>query len=177
MTTTKWTLDKAHSDLQFKVKHMMISNVSGSFTDFDVQAETENDDFSTAIIDVNVDLFSIDTNNDQRDAHLRTADFLEIEKFPKITFRSLKMEKVEDNDFRLIGDLSIRGVTKAVSLNVEFSGIATDPYGQVKAGFSFNGKINRLDFGVNWNVALEAGGILVSEEVRIIGEIQLIKNS
>jgi polyisoprenoid-binding protein YceI len=175
MTTTKWSLDPTHSELGFKIKHLMISTVSGSFTDFTVQTETTSDDFSDAVITAEVAVASINTKNSMRDDHLRTADFFEADKYPKMLFRSIKIEKGDDGQFNLLGELTIRNTTQPVKLSVEYNGIAKDPWGNIKAGFTFEGKINRKDFGINYNAALETGGVLLSEEVKISGEIQLAK--
>jgi polyisoprenoid-binding protein YceI len=175
METTKWVLDPMHSEINFKVKHMMIANVSGSFTKFDVHANTQGDDFSTARITFTAETNSIHTNNEQRDAHLRSPDFFDADTYSQIRFESTSITKKSDEDFKLDGDLTIKGVTKPVSLNVNFGGIGKDPYGNIKAGFTVDGKINRKDFGLNWNAALETGGVLVGEELKIHSEIQLVK--
>jgi len=174
-TTTKWTLDPAHSELGFKIKHLMISTVTGAFTDFTVQAETSSEDFSDATISAEISVASINTKNSMRDDHLRTADFFEADVHPKILFTSTKMRKMDDGSFSLTGDLTIRNISKPITLAVEYNGIAKDPWGNIKAGFAFAGKINRKDFGINYNAALETGGVLLGEEVKIYGEIQLIK--
>ena len=175
ITTTKWALDPAHSELGFKVKHLMISTVTGLFTDFTVQTETTADDFSDAVINAEVSVASINTKNSMRDDHLRTADFFEAEVYPKIVFTSTKMEKLDDGSFSLVGDLTIRNVSKPITLSVEYNGIAKDPWGNIKAGFAFEGKISRNDFGINYNAALEAGGVLLSDDIKLFGEIQLVK--
>ncbi len=177
MTTTKWVLDPSHSELGFKIKHLMISNVSGSFTNFDVQTETSNDDFSKASVVANVEVASINTNNAQRDEHLRNADFFEVPLHPQITFKSSKVEKTDGNTFNLYGDLTIKDITKPIKLVVEYSGMVKDPWGNVKAGFTINGKMNRKDWGINYNAALETGGIMLGEEVKINGEVQLVKQA
>lgn len=174
MSTTKWALDPTHSEVSFKVKHMMISNVTGHLTKFDVKAETEGDDFSKAKIDFTADVNSINTNNEQRDGHLKSPDFFDTAKFPHISFKATKYENKGGEDI-LHGDLTIRDVTKPVTLNVDFGGIATDPYGNVKAGFTVSGKINRKDYGLTWNAVTEAGGVVVSEELKVQAEIQLVK--
>jgi polyisoprenoid-binding protein YceI len=177
MSTTKWALDPTHSELGFKIKHLMISNVSGGFTKFDVQTETVGDDFSQAQVVANIDVTSINTNNSQRDDHLRNADFFEADTHPNITFKSTKVEKLDSDSFTLHGDLTIKDTTKPVQLAVEFNGIATDPWGNVKAGFTVNGKINRKDFGITYNAVLETGGVMLGEEVKITGDIQLVKQA
>jgi len=176
MSTTKWALDAAHSELGFKIKHLMISSVSGRFNSFDVTADTGADDFSNSSISATIDVASIFTNNEQRDGHLRTGDFFEIEKYPNISFKSTSVKK-EGDDLEITGDLTMKDVTKPVTLKVEFSGITKDPYGNVKAGFSFAGKLNRKDWGINFNAALETGGVMLGEEVKYEGEIQLVKQA
>ena len=176
MSTTKWALDATHSELGFKLKHLMISNVSGRFNSFDVSAETGNDEFSDANITATIDVASIFTNNEQRDGHLRTGDFFEIEKYPNITFKSTSVKK-DGDDLEVTGDLTMKDVTKPVTLKVEFAGITKDPYGNIKAGFSFAGKLNRKDWGINFNAALETGGVMLGEEVKYEGEIQLVKQA
>jgi len=175
METTKWNLDTMHSEINFKVKHMMIANVTGGFTAFNVNVETPGEDFSKAKIDFTADAGSINTNNEQRDGHLKSPDFLDVEKYPKVVFNGKEIVKKSDEDFELKGDLTIKDVTKPVSLAVNFGGIGKDPYGNTKAGFTVEGKINRKDFGLNWNAALEAGGVLVGEDLKLSAEIQLAK--
>jgi polyisoprenoid-binding protein YceI len=167
---TKWTIDPAHSEVGFKVKHLMINNVKGHFKSFSGEAETAGDDFKGAKINFSADIASIDTGNEQRDQHLRSADFFSAEKNPKLTFVSKKFEGE-----KLEGELTIAGVTKPVTLHVEFGGVAKDPWGNTKAGFTLTGKINRKDFGINWNAALETGGFMVSDDVVITSEVQLVK--
>lgn len=175
MATTKWSLDPTHSEIGFKIKHLMISNVSGNFNKFDVQVETRGDNFENAIVTASIDVASINTNNEQRDAHLRNADFFETEKHPEITFKSTNVERVDEETFNLYGNLTIKETTKPVKLLVEYSGVAKDPWGNVKAGFTINGKINRKDFGINYNAVLETGGVMLGEELKVNGEIQLAK--
>jgi polyisoprenoid-binding protein YceI len=172
---TKWAIDPTHTKVNFKVKHLMISNVSGYFNEFDGNVTTEGDDFASAKISFSLNASSIDTQMPDRDAHLKSPDFFDAEKFPKIDFTGTGMKDLGDDMYELTGDLTIKDVTKPVTLTVEFGGIMADPWGNVKAGFSINGKINRKDFGLNWNAALEAGGVLVGEEVKISGEIELAK--
>lgn len=175
MTKTKWLLDPIHSELQFKIKHLMISNVSGSLKNFSAEVETEEEDFSTAKINLTAQMDSISTNNDQRDAHLRNSDFFEVEKYPELKFKSTKVEKVDSDTFALHGDLTMKGVTKPVKLNVEFNGTTKDPWGGERTGFVITGKINRTDWGVNFNSVLETGGVVLGEEVKINSEIELVK--
>ena len=174
MSTYK--IDAAHSDITFKVKHMMITNVSGSFTKFDATMESEAADFSDAKISFEADVDSINTNNEQRDGHLKSDDFFAAEKFPKLSFVSSALVKKGD-DYVLTGDLTLRGTTKAIELAVEFGGTMTDPYGQVKSGFEINGKINRKDFGLTWGAVTEAGGVVVSDEVKLHLNVQMIKQA
>jgi len=176
MATIKWALDPTHSEVLFKVKHLMITNVTGSFKSFNVTAETSDEQLSNAVISFSAKTNSIDTNNEQRDGHLKSADFFDSEKYSELKFSSTGFKKVDnEGNYELIGNLTIKDITKEVKLNVEFGGITKDPYGNVKAGFSVTGKINRTDFGLTWNAALETGGVMVSEEVKLISEIQLVK--
>lgn len=177
MSTTKWSLDPAHSEVQFKVKHLAITTVTGSLGTFEGTVETTGDDFSTAAISFSGDAASISTGSEQRDGHLKSPDFFDVEKSPKITFTSSKFEKVDGSNFKLLGNLTIKGVSKPISLDVEFGGTQKDPWGNTKAGFTLSGKINRKDFGLEWNAPLEGGGFLVSEEVRILAEVQLAKQA
>lgn len=171
----KWNLDPSHSEIGFKVRHMMITNVSGSFEKFNVKAETEENDFSTAAVEFVAQLDTITTGSPDRDNHLKSADFFEVEKYPELRFVSDELRKLDDSNFELLGDLTIRDVTRPVKFDVEFGGIGKDPWGNEKAGFTLVGKINRTDFNLNWNAALETGGVLVSEEVRLFADIQLVK--
>lgn len=177
MAQTKWNLDPTHSEIGFKVRHMMMTNVSGEIEKFDLVATTEGDDFSTAVVEFTADMATINTCNVDRDAHLKGADFFDVEKHPKLVFKSTGIEKKDDENFIVKGDLTIRDVTKPVSLNVEFGGIGKDPWGNTKAGFTVSGKIVRSEFGLNWNAALETGGVLVSDEVRLSGEVQLVRGA
>jgi polyisoprenoid-binding protein YceI len=172
---TKWDHDDAHSEMGFKVKHMMITNVSGGFKKFSVNAETLDDDFTVAQIDFTAETDSISTGNTDRDNHLKSADFFDVANFPTLKFSARGLEKKDSDTYALSGDLTIRDVTKPVQLDVEFGGIGKDPWGNEKAGFTITGKIRRTDFKLNWNAALEAGGVLVGEDVKIHAEIQLVK--
>ena len=175
MTTTKWVLDPTHSELGFKIKHLMISNISGSFQQFEVEVETEGDDFSTAQIRATAEIASIHTNNEQRDHHLRNSDFFEAETYPQLSFQSTSIEKLDEDTFLVNGDLTMKGVRKPVKLQVEYSGITKDPWGGVRAGYTITGKLNRSDWGINFNGVLETGGLALSEEVKLFSEIQLVK--
>ena len=174
-STTKWVLDPTHSEIGFKIKHLMITNVSGNFNKFDVKAETKGEDFSNAKVSADIEVESINTNNAQRDAHLRAADFFEVEKFPLISFRSTGIQKLDEETYTLTGNLTIKETTKPVKLALEYGGVTKDPYGNYKAGFSITGKINRHEFGVSYNAVLETGGVALGEEIKINGEIQLVK--
>lgn len=175
MEKTKWLVDPAHSEVQFKVKHLMITTVTGYFRKFDLQVETEDDDFTKASkVIFSADLDSIDTNNEQRDNHLKSADFFAADQYKQVKFAAKKYEPSGDG-YKLHGELTIRDITKPITLDVEYGGIVTDPYGQTKAGFTVVGKIKRKDFNLTWDAVTEAGQVVVSNEVRIHCEIQLIK--
>lgn len=166
---THWNLDQSHSEITFKVRHMMISNVKGSFTHFNAEMEAEDDTFKNAKVKATVQTDSVTTNSADRDAHLKSEDFFNATVHPQITFETDSLNN------EITGNLTINGVTKPVQLEVEFGGINVDPWGQTKAGFSFEGKVKRSDFGLNWNAALEAGGVMVSDDVKIYGELQFVK--
>jgi polyisoprenoid-binding protein YceI len=153
----------------------MITNVTGGFPDVEMNVETEGDDFSTANVEVTIKTGTVNSGSEQRDNHLRSEDFFNAEKYPEMKFVSTNVKKTGDNEYKLTGDLTIREVTKPISLDVVFEGIVKDPWGNTKAGFTVNGKLNRKDFNLNWNVVTEAGGLLVSEEVKIHASIQLSK--
>ena len=177
MTKTKWVVDPTHSELGFKIRHLMISNVSGSLKNFEAEAEMNDADFSSAEITLTAAMASISTNNEQRDGHLRTSDFFEVEKYPELKFRSTKIEKIDNDSFALYGELTLKGITKPVKLNVEYNGLTKDPWGGERAGFLVTGKINRSEWGINFNSVLETGGVALSEEVRIHSELQLVKQA
>lgn len=172
---TKWVVDPAHSELSFKVKHLMITNVKGEFKEFDASVYTTGKENMTSEIELSINPASITTGDIQRDTHLKSADFFDVDNFNRITFTGQSFERIGEGTYVLHGDLLMKGVKKPVSLDVEFGGIMKDPWGNEKAGFSVNGKINRKDWGLNWNAALETGGVLVSEEVKISGDVQLVK--
>lgn len=174
-TATGWILDATHSELVFKVKHLMITNVKGEFRKF--SAKIDGPDFTKAPVTVEIDAASIFTNEDQRDGHLRSADFFDVEKYPTLSFKSASMTQVKDDQYVLKGILTIKNVSKEVVLDVEFGGVQKDPWGNEKAGFSLSGKINRQEFGLTWNAALETGGVLVSDEVKISAEVQFVKQA
>jgi polyisoprenoid-binding protein YceI len=174
---TQWKIDPAHSEVQFKAKHLMITTVTGYFKQFDLNVETETDDFTTAKkIEFTADINSIDTNNAQRDTHLKSADFFNAEEYAQLRYVGSKYEGNGD-EAKLYGDLTIRGITRPVTVNVEFGGIVVDPYGQTKAGFTVSGKISRKEFGLTWNAVTEAGSVVVSDEIRLQAEIQVVKQA
>jgi polyisoprenoid-binding protein YceI len=175
MSTYK--IDAAHSEITFKVKHLMITNVTGSFTKFDATLESSKEDFTDATISFEADVNSISTNNEQRDGHLKSEDFFAAEKFPTLSFTSTAFNKISADEYTLIGNLNLHGVSKQIELDVEYGGTATDPYGQVKSGFEISGKINRKDFGLTWSATTEAGGIVVSDEVKLHLAVQMIKQA
>ncbi len=177
MTQTIWTLDPAHSELLFKVKHLMITNVKGEFRSFDAKVVTDGDDFATASVTLDIDPSSIFTNSEDRDRHLRSADFFDVENHRQMRFESTGVTRIDEGNFRMKGLLTMRGVAKEVVLDVEFGGVNRDPYGNEKAGFSLSGVINRKDWGLNWNAALETGGVLVSDEVRLSADVQFVRQT
>lgn len=173
---TKWTIDPAHSEIQFKVKHLMITTVTGSFQKFGADIEAPGDDLSEASIEFWADADSVTTGSPDRDKHIRSADFFDLAGHPRIIFKSTKAEEVDhDGSWVLWGDLTINGITNPIKLDVEWGGVMKDPWGNTKAGVSINGRLDRSKWKLNWNAALEAGGLLVSDEVRISCEVQLVK--
>lgn len=178
MAKRVWAADPAHSSIGFKVKHLMITNVSGTFGKYEINVETEEEDFMRAKVSFSADTASVNTGNAERDRHLRSPEFFDDHAYRYIRFEATKYESVDnDGSYELHGNLTIRDVTKPVKLSVEFGGVVVDPWGNTKAGFTINGKVNRKDFGLNWHAMTEAGGIMVSEDVRIVCEVQLIKQS
>lgn len=173
--TTTWAIDPTHSEVQFKVKHLVISTVTGSFKKFEGVVESTSDDFENASIKFSADIASIDTNQEQRDQHLQSADFFDAEKYPTLSFTSTSFTKTGDSTYKLVGDLTIKDVTKSVELKAEYGGNMVDFYGNNKSGFEISGKINRSEFGLTWSAVTEAGGIVVSEEVKLIFNIQIVK--
>ncbi len=177
MATTKWAIDPTHSEVQFKVKHLVISTVTGSFKSFSGDAETDNTDFTNAHIKFALDVASIDTNQEQRDGHLKSEDFFNAAKYPQISFASTSFEKVKGDQYKLKGNLTVKDVTKAVELDVEYGGSATDFYGNNKAGFEITGKINRKEFGLTWDGITEAGAIVVGEDIKLHINVQLAQQA
>ncbi len=175
---TKWTIDPSHSEIGFKVRHLMMTNVKGTFKVYDASIYTTGTDFMTSEIDFWMDPASVDTGDEKRDGHLKSADFFDAETHKEITFSGNTYEKTDtQGKYILWGDLTVKGITKRIKLNVEVLGAMKDPYGNQKVGFVIDGKINRKDWGLVWNVGLEAGGVLVSEEVTINCEVQLIQKT
>ena len=175
--THQWKIDPTHSEIHFKVKHLMITTVTGSFKQFDLNVETGEGDFNTVKkVEFTALVNSIDTNNEQRDTHLKSADFFDSEKYPELRFVGTKYE-ADGDEAKLQGELTIKGVTRPVVLTVEHGGIVVDPYGQIKSGFTVSGKISRKEFGLTWNAVTEAGSIVVSDEIKLLAEVQLIKQA
>ncbi len=175
MANTKWALEPSHSEVIFKVRHMMISNVSGQFKKFDSTVETDGDDISTAKATFTADVDSISTNNEQRDGHLKSPDFFDMENHPQVTFESTSMEKTGDDTYKLHGNLTMRGTTKQVTFDVEHGGIMKDPWGNIRAGFTITGKVNRKDYGLHWSALTETGGIVVSDDVKFEAHVEYVK--
>lgn len=169
---SNWQLDASHSEVQFKVKHMVISTVTGKFSSFSADVKSDAPDFSDAVISFAVDINSIDTGNEQRDGHLKSDDFFNAEAFPQMKFTGKSL-----SGGKLTGDLTIRDVTKEVTLDADFGGVITDPWGATRAGFEVNGKLNRQDFGLKWSAVTEAGGLVVSDEVRIHVNVEFVKQA
>lgn len=172
-----WKVDPSHSEIHFKIKHLVISTVTGAFKKFDGSFEASKHDFSDAKVNFSVDTASIDTNSEQRDGHLRSADFFDSEKYPEMKFVSTSISKKDDGEYVLKGDLTIKDVTKPVELNVEYGGQTNDLYGQTKAGFDVTGKIDRQEFGLKWSAVTEAGGLVVSNDVKLGISVQFIKQA
>ncbi|MGK2861202.1 MAG: YceI family protein [Chitinophagaceae bacterium] len=174
---TTWTIDNAHTEIGFRIKHLVISTVSGKFTSFYGKIEGDPNDLKNAKISFEADIDSIHTGNEQRDGHLKSTDFFDATKFPKLTFVSTKIDHKEGNEYKISGDLTIKNVSKPVTLNAEFGGIQNNLYGQTVAGFEITGKINRHDFDLTWSAVTEAGGIVVSDEVKLVIDVELVKEA
>lgn len=172
---TKWTIDAGHSEVHFKVRHLVISTVTGTFGKYSAEAETDGDNFETAKIQFTADVSSISTGVEQRDGHLKSADFFDAENHPTIDFVSTGLTQTGDNTYKLKGNLTMRGTTKPVELNVEYGGTMVDFYGNTKVGFEVSGSVNRKEFGLNWHAVTEAGGIVVSDEVKLVANVQFAK--
>jgi len=175
MPYSKWAIDKSHSNIDFSIRHMMIAKVKGAFEQFDAVIEGDPEDLTTAKIEFTIDASSVNTRNADRDNHLKSADFFDVENYPSITFKAEKIVKTDDNEYDVTGTLTIRGVSRQETFSVEYEGSGKDPWGNLKVGFSGEGKINRSDYGLTWNAALETGGVLVGDEVKISFEIQAAK--
>lgn len=174
---TAWSVDPTHSEVQFKVKHLVISTVTGQFKDFSATLESDGDNFEGAKATFSAKIDSISTNNNDRDGHLKSADFFDAANYPILDFESEKFIKTGSSTYDIIGKLSMRGTTREITLKAEFGGIMTDPYGNTKAGFEIEGRINRKDFGLNWSAVTEAGGVVVSDEVRLLLNLQFAKQA
>jgi polyisoprenoid-binding protein YceI len=177
MGNTIWTIDPAHSEIQFKVRHLMIANVTGQFNKFTGTVETDGEDITTAKVHFTADIDSISTNNDQRDAHLKSADFFEAEKHPKLIFEGDKLRKIRDDKYELEGTLTMRGISKREKFEVEYGGLIQDPWGNSRVGFMLEGKINRKDFGVNFGLSDATGKVMLSNEVRINANAQFVRQA
>ena len=177
MAKEKWLVDAAHSSIDFAVKHMMIATVKGAFHEFDATVEADLADLTTANIAFSVNVASVDTRNSDRDNHLRSADFFDVENYPQMTFQSTSIKKTGDGDYEVTGDLTIRGTTHPATFEAAFEGQGKDPWGNEKVGFSANGRINRSDYGLTWNAALETGGVLVGDQVKISLDIEAAKQA
>ncbi len=175
MATTTWALEPSHSEITFKVRHMMISNVTGQFKKFESKVETTDDDLTTADVTFSADIDSISTNNEQRDGHLKSPDFFDAATYTQLVFESTEMEKTGDDTYKLHGNLTMRGVTNTIALDVEFGGIINDPFGYTRAGFTVTGKVNRKDYGLNWSALTEAGGLVVSDDVKFEAHLEYVK--
>ena len=173
MSTTKWIIDPTHSEVAFKVKHLVISTVTGYFRKFEGAAESASEDFNPASVTFSLDVNSIDTNQSDRDQHLKSADFFDTASFPSIAFAGKLVN--QGGEYQLQGDLTLKGITQQVTLDVTYGGTVADPYGQTKAGFEIEGKLNRKDFGLTWTAITEAGSVVVSDQVRLQLSVQLVK--
>ena len=172
MTKTKWTVDPTHSSVDFSVRHMMIANVKGAFHQFEAQVEADPQDLTTADITFTVDLSSVDTRNADRDNHLKSGDFFNVEQNPNMTFKSTSIEKKDEGEYAVTGDLTLNGVTKPETFKVTFEGQGKDPWGNEKAGFSAEGAVNRSDYGLTYNAALETGGVLIGDKIKVSLQIE-----
>jgi polyisoprenoid-binding protein YceI len=172
---TTWSVDKAHTKVGFNVTHLVITDVEGYFKEYDAQITTSDDDFTKANIDFTVNTNSIFTDNDKRDTHLRSDDFFNAEKYPQMVFKGKSIKKIDDKNFKLTGDFTIRDVTKQVELNVKYNGIVKDPWGNTKAGFKITGEIDRFDYNLKWNKSIETGSLVVGKEVELVINLQLVK--
>ncbi|MDV6169811.1 YceI family protein [Flavobacterium sp. DG1-102-2] len=175
MSTKKWAIDPAHSEIQFKVKHLVISTVTGSFKEFTGEASTPEDTFEGGEIAITIKSESVNTNNGQRDGHLKSADFFDAENYPEITVKTTSIKQIDEDEYALTAEFTMKGVTKTIEFKGEYGGIAKDGYGNTKLGLEVTGRINRKDYGLNWNAVVEGGGLTVSEDVKLIGNLQFIQ--
>ncbi|WP_066056147.1 YceI family protein [Robertmurraya korlensis] len=175
MTKAKWAVDTAHSNVDFSIKHMMIAKTNGAFHAFDAEIEADPTDLTTANIVFNVDVASIDTRNEDRDNHLRSADFFDVENYPTMTFKSTSIERKDEDEYNVTGDFTLHGVTKSETFVVTYEGQGKDPWGNEKVGFSAEGTVNRSDYGLTWNAALETGGVLVGDKVKFAISLEASK--
>ena len=175
MAITKWIVDPVHSDVQFKIKHLVISSITGSFNNFQGGATSDTNNFEGAEIHFSLDVNSIDTNQDTRDTHLKSADFFDADQFPHITFQSNYFHKVKGDLFKLSGLLTLKGITKPIELDAEYGGTDKDSQGKTRIGFEVQGRISRQEFGLNYNQLTDAGGLVVGEDVKLIANIQLVQ--
>lgn len=177
MTTSKWILDPTHSEVHFKIKHLMISTVTGQFKNFSGSIETQGDDFKTANIKFSADINSISTNNEQRDEHLKNGDFFDAANHPQLLFEGSKLVETGEGNFTVNGILTMKGISKPVALDVEFGGITTDPWGNTRTGFEITGKIKRADFGVSFGLVSETGHVMLGEEVKLFANAEFVKEA
>ncbi|WDL99554.1 YceI family protein [Alicyclobacillus sp. ALC3] len=175
MTKTKWAVDTAHSSIDFAIRHMMVSKVKGTFHDFEATIDANPEDLTDATIEFTVAVNSVDTRNNDRDNHLRSADFFDVEHHPKMTFKATKIEKKSPGEYVITGDMTIRGTTQPETFTVTYEGSGKDPWGNEKVGFEVHGAISRSEYGLRWNQALETGGVLVADQVQITLDIQAAK--
>jgi len=175
MAKTTWVLDPTHSELGFKIRHLMITNVSGSFTNFEAKATMDDNDLTTASVSLTAAMDSINTNNHQRDAHLRNADFFETETYPNLQFQSTRFEKLNNEEYKVYGNLTMKGVTAPITLNLEYSGVTKDPWGNERAGFIVTGIVKRSQWNIQFNATMETGGVVLGEDVKLHAEIQMVK--
>jgi polyisoprenoid-binding protein YceI len=173
--TTKWNLDKSHSSIGFSVEHMVVSETVGQFNDFTLEVKSDKDDFTDAKGDLVIQVSSIDTKDPKRDGHLKGADFFDEEKYPTIKFEIKQFSKVKDKEYKLVGNLTMHGVTRSITLSAKFNGIVKDPYGNIRAGIKISGEVDRYDFGLKYNATMEAGGMVIGQKVNINANIELTK--
>lgn len=175
-TKSTWTLDPAHTKVQFSVRHLIISEVAGKFNNFSLEVNNANSDFSQADITLTIEAKSIDTGITDRDNHLRSADFFDVEKFDKIIFKSTSIKKIDDEKYKLYGNLTIKDITKPFEFDVEYGGQIVDPWGLTRAGFKVTGSLNRFDYNLQWNALMETGGAVVGKNIKLVGDIEITKN-